>query len=301
MTIEENLAEFHGLPVRNYVPGEGLPDAGAVAWRLRRAPDGPPFLDGLLRPFLAEPSVGHVQALVLGTWVDDLGDSSAPLVDELVGSTDRLPALRALFLGDVTGEECDLARIRHGDVTGPVEALTALEEYGVRGGSGEITMRPFASASLRRLTFQSDGLPVAVVRAVGASDLPNLEHLELWLGAEEASIGDLQPILAGDRFPALQRLGLRNAEIADEVATALATAPVVRQIAVLDLSLGTLGDEGVTALLRGQPLAHLALLDLHHHYLSDDGMAYVRASGLTVDLSDQQVEVDGERYVAVAE
>lgn len=94
---------------------------------------------------------------------------------------------------------------------------------------------------------------------------------------------------------------LPNTAIADEVAAALATAPVTARIEQLDLSLGTLGDDGAMALLRGQPLHHLSFLDLHHHYLSEDGMAYVRANGLAVDVSGRQEEVDGERYVAVGE
>lgn len=305
MTIDHNLTEFHGRPVRDYVPGGGLADAGEVAWRLRWEWDGPPFLDGQLHPFLAEPDVALVRALVIGLWSDDYSDHSGELITELASYAHLLPALRALFLGDMTFEECEVSWIHHGDVTALAEAFPALEEYGVRGGSEEITVRPFASASLRKLTFESGGLPVAVVRAVSNSELPSLEHLELWLGTDDyggdASIADLAPILDGERFPALRRLGLRDSVIADEVAASLAAAPVAGRLEILDLSLGTLGDEGALALLQGQPLAHLSLLDLHHHYLSDHGMAQVRASGLNVDLSDRQTGDGGDRYVAVGE
>lgn len=305
MTIDDHLLEFHGLPVQDYVPGQGLAEADEVAWRLRREPGGSPLLEGRLLPFLAEPDVGRVRAVVVGCWSDDPHDASGPVVDGLVAQAERLPALRGLFLGDVTYEECATSGIRHGDVTSPVEAFPALEEYGVRSGSEHITVRPFACRSLRRLTFDGTGLPAAAVRAVAASDLPHLEHLELWLGPDEggggATVGDLAPILAGEGFPSLQRLGLRDAAIADELAVALAAAPVVGQLRVLDLSLGTLGDDGVLALLRGRSLDHLALLDLHHHYLSDGVMAHARASGLLVDLSDQQHEEAGCRSVAVGD
>lgn len=164
-------------------------------------------------------------------------------------------------------------------------------------------LRPFSSRSLRRLTLEGGGLPGTAVLSLCLSALANLERLELWLGSEEsggdATLADLRPILAGGTFPALRRLGLRNSDCADDLAAALASAPVTARVEELDLSLGTLGDDGAPALLRGQSLSHLSFLDLHHHYLSDDGMAHVLASGLTVDLSEQQDEVDGERYVAV--
>lgn len=303
MAVDENLTELAGCPVRDYTPGEGLPDAAEVAWRVRLQPDGPPFLDGQLLPFLEEPEVAQVRALVIGRWAEDPSVDSSELVVELVDQADRLPALRALFLGDIAEDEWEISYIRHGDVTALAEAFPALEDYGIRGGSGQIIVRPLSSRSLRRLVLESAGLPGAVVRKLGQSSLPNLEHLELWLGSEDAggdaTLVDLQPILAGDAFARLRRLGLRNSDLADEIAAALATAPVTGRIVELDLSLGTLGDDGALALLRGQPLSHLADLDLHHHYLTDDGMAHVRASGLHVDLSDRQDEVDGERFVAV--
>ncbi|GLY24951.1 hypothetical protein [Micromonospora sp. NBRC 101691] len=58
-----------------------------------------------------------------------------------------------------------------------------------------------------------------------ASELPALTDLELWIGTPDyggdTEVADLAPLLAGERFPALRRLGLRNAEIADALVTAL--------------------------------------------------------------------------------
>ncbi len=305
MTMDDHLLELHGLGAQDYIPGAGLADVEQVAWRLQREPGGRPLLEGRLVPFLAEPDLGRVRALVIGCWADDPQADSRTLLVELAAHAERMPALRALFLGDITYEECEPSGIRHGDVTALAAAFPLLEEYGVRCGSEQITVRPLASQALRRLTFDGSGLPAAAVQAIARSDLPNLEHLELWLGSEEhgggATPDDLAPILAGRRFPALRYLGLRDAGIADDLAGALASAPVLAQLRVLDLSLGTLGDDGVLALLRGQRLAHLSLLDLHHHYLTDGAMAHVRASGLSVDLSDQQQEGAGSRSVAVAD
>jgi hypothetical protein len=151
------------------------------------------------------------------------------------------------------------------------------------------------------------------VRAVGACDLPALEHLELWLGVEryggDATVADLAPVLAGGRFRRLRHLGLQDSEIQDEIAAALAAAPVLAQLESLSLAMGTLTDAGAEALLGGQPLTHLKRLDLHHHFLGDAMLDRFRdlfgACGVEVDLSEQETPArwnDEEwRYVAVSE
>jgi hypothetical protein len=162
---------------------------------------------------------------------------------------------------------------------------------------------------LTSLILQSGGLPVDVVREVCSAHLPNLEHLELWLGSDNyggnATVEDLGPILSGKLFPKLQSLRLRDSEITDEIATAIAAAPVLERIRLLDLSLGTLGDAGAAALLSSPAIAKLEKLDIHHHYCSEDIVARLQALGITVDASEpqQEDEYDGEtyRYAAVTE
>ncbi|MFI0814296.1 leucine-rich repeat domain-containing protein [Streptomyces sp. NPDC021098] len=169
--------------------------------------------------------------------------------------------------------------------------------------------------ALRRLTVQSGGLPVNVVRGVGASELPALEHLDLWLGTSEygadCKAADLEPILTGARLPRLRHLALRNSEMQDEVAAAVASAPVVARLKVLDLSMGTLSDVGAAALLSGQPLTHLTKLDLHHNYLSEPVRQRIRQAlepaGVEVDLAQDDAERDADdngptqRYVSAGE
>src|SRR5947199_8578598 len=100
MTIDDHLIELYGLPVQDYVPGQGLRDAGEVAWRLRTEPAGHSFEDRLL-PFLAEPDVDRVQALVIGCWTDDpVHEDSDVVVQALAAASVRLSSLRAVFLGD---------------------------------------------------------------------------------------------------------------------------------------------------------------------------------------------------------
>ncbi len=142
---------------------------------------------------------------------------------------------------------------------------------------------------------------------MGASELPNLEHLDLWLGEDnyggDATVADLAPFLGGERLPALRHLGLEDSEIQDEIAAAVAGAPVVARLESLSLAMGILTDQGAEALLAGQPLTHLRKLDLHHHFLSDAMVARVKAAlpGVEVDL-DEQEKPDGDwHYIAVSE
>ncbi|MEV7028304.1 leucine-rich repeat domain-containing protein, partial [Kitasatospora sp. NPDC093558] len=107
----------------------------------------------------------------------------------------------------------------------------------------------------------------------------------------------------GSRFPALRHLGLQNSEFQDDIAAAVAHAPVMARLETLNLSMGVLTDQGAGALLEGQPLTHLRALDLHHHYLTGEMQERLREAlpGVAVDLSGAGKPDDRWRYVAVAE
>ncbi|MEU9849430.1 STM4015 family protein [Streptomyces sp. NPDC047985] len=282
MTDIKHPETFHGLPVLT-LPGPGaqgsdpLPAADSVAWRLESA--WHLTFAELWRYFVGAVDTTKVRALLIGPWGREDYGSFAPVVEALAAHADRFPALKALFLADVVSEECELSWLEMADITPVLEAFGSLEELTVRGcgdafdDGTKLGLRPVRHTSLKRLRFESGGLPSEVVRAVGASELPALEHLELWLGVPEfggdAGVEDLAPLLSGASFPALRHLGLQNSEIQDEIAAAVASAPVVAQLESLCLAMGTLGDEGVEALLSGQPLTHLTSLDLHHHFAGE--------------------------------
>ena len=58
---------------------------------------------------------------------------------------------------------------------------------------------------------------------------------------------------------------MRNSDQADEFASEIASSPVLKQIEVLDLSLGVLTDAGAEALLASPATKKLKRLDLHHN------------------------------------
>ncbi|MEU4774201.1 STM4015 family protein [Micromonospora sp. NPDC023644] len=285
-------------------------DPSAVAWRLEVEDHDaePEEFVGLVRALREQVPPDSVRALVIGEW-GEAYERPLPIAP-LVEAAGEWTGLRAVFLADLTYEQCEISWLTHGDITGLLAAYPLLGVLWVRGAQG-LRLEPIRHAELRELRFESGGLPAALVRAVGACELPALHRLDLWLGRRDyggdASAEDLAGVLSGAGLPALRYLAACNAEIADAVAAAVATAPIVPRLEALDLSKGTLTDEGAKALLAGQPLTHLTRLDLHHHYLSEEMAASVVAAlpGVQVDLADAQTaeEYDGKpyRYTAVGE
>lgn len=312
----QHLHEFGGLPVVDFqhTSDEGSrPAADAVAWRVSVDPydDDRPWEEEFA-DFLDQVDPAAVRALVIGQWGEAYEETSDVPINLVIAAADRLTSLEAVFVGDLEAEEAEITWIQQSDVTVLLAAFPALTEFGVRGGS-ELVFPPTKHERLRALTFQAGGLPAEVVRGVLDSELPALERLDLWLGVSayegNTNLTDLAPLLSGTRFPRLNHLGVRNSEIQNEIASAVASAPVVARLRVLDLSNGTLGDEGAAALLEGQPLTHLELLDLHHHFLTDAMAERVRSAlephGVRVDLSEKR-EPWGDRgaagrYTAVSE
>lgn len=307
--INENLTEFYGKPVVDYTPGEALANASATAYRVRLSWEdfkNNESLSGRLTTLFADPSAGELEALVLGLWDED-GDGEAIRkgVKVLADAKDRLPHLKALFIGDVISEENEISWIAQGDLSPLWSAYPQLEELGVRGGN-HLSLGQLVLPRLKKLVVQAGGLPVSVVQEVANASLPELTHLELWLGTDEyggdASVDDVRPILNATRFPKLTYLGLRDAVIVDDIASVIGESRIVTQLRVLDLSLGTLTDKGALALASAGNLGGLEKLDIHHHFVSPEGLARLRELGVALDASDPQEpdEYGGETYYYVA-
>ncbi|MBA3469194.1 MAG: STM4015 family protein [Herpetosiphonaceae bacterium] len=308
MAIYAHTRHFAGTSIANWEPEETVGDPIGTQARIGVSYDDADgaWLDQL-DALLSSPAAAETTALVFGMWSADGGDS-AGIVEALVAGRDRLPKLQAIFIGDILYEEQEISWIQQSDVSPLFDAFPKLEHLCIRGANG-LSLGALRHANLRSLVIQSGGLSRAVVAEVSAGQLPSLEHLELWLGdpnyGGDATVEDLAPLLAGGLFPKLRYLGLRDCAFADELAVAVATAPVLEQIKVLDLSLGVLSDAGAAALLASPAVAKLELLDLHHHYMSDELVERIKALGIQVDVSDQQkADINDDeinRYVAVSE
>ena len=204
----------------------------------------------------------------------------------------------------MTFEDCEISWIIQGNYQSLLQAFPQLEVLRIRGATS-LQLPAFSLPALRELVIESGGLPREISEGLAQSTLPSLERLELWLGTDEYGFdGDVdlfRGVLQKLRSPKLRHLGLRDSEIADQVATWLATEGWVAELDTLDLSLGTLGDEGAKALLASPHVTKLKRLDLSHHYISAPVQAQLRAAIPGVVLDDPQEPDEGNRYVAVGE
>jgi hypothetical protein len=309
--INEHVQEFAGKPVREWEPGEVIADPAGSVYRIAlsydEAESGTTWREKF-EGFLSQPAASEVTGIVVGLWGDtSKGELNAEaVVEALVAAREKLPNLKALFIGDIISEEFEISWITQTDVSPVFAAYPKLEHFCVRGGEG-LRLGSLNLDRLKSLIIESGGLDVSVVRDITSSNLPQLEHLEVWLGDDNyganTEIVDLAPTLSGRLFPKLKVLGLRDSQLSDAIAVAVSQAPILERLRVLDLSLGTLSDDGAAALLTSAGIAGLEFLDIHHHYCSDEMVNKLEGLGVKLDASDPQDpdEYDGERYVAVSE
>jgi hypothetical protein len=304
MGIYQHAEKFVGKPVVEYTTEIGIAYPIEIIYRLSVEYESEHSILDLLAHFTEHPNASQVPGLIIGMW--DYDESSQAVVEFLTNASQKLPSLSALFLGDITGDENEISWIQQCNLSPLLNVYPQLEYPRVRGNDG-LSFGDIKHDRLKTLIVETGGLSVERVREVCQSQLPQLEHLELWLGDEnysgDATVADLAPILTGSLFPKLKYLGLRDSCKADSVATAIANAPILGKIKVLDLSLGNLGDVGAAALLASPFINQLEKLDLNHHYISESLRSEFEKLGIEVDLSDEQQADDDEeyRYIAVSE
>lgn len=310
MSIYKNLETFHDLPVKDFKAPGDIADFAAVATRLRCDYDDEDQLADHLTRLLEEPGASAIRALILGLWTQDgeaMDASPQEAIELLVASKDKLPNLVALFVGDIVSEENEISWIHNTDMSALWSAFPKLEEFRVRG-TNDLRLGKINHGALKKLVIESGGLPAGIAREALEANAP-LEHLELWFGDDgygrTTEIGDLTALLEGKLFPNLKTLGLRNSEIANEIAVQLAASPILERIEHLDLSLGTFRDPGAEALAASGRIGHLKSLDVHHHYMSDEARQKLAAAtpNLIVDEAEEADDWDGEPhyYVSVSE
>lgn len=307
--IYENLNEWQGYAVRDYELGETLADPKAVAYRLRTDWDAEtPVLDQIAA-LVTSPGAEAIECLVIGAWQgDDTSTDSGDVIQALAAARGKLPNLRHLFFGDIVGEENEISWIEQGDMSPLLTAYPSLETLTVRGSNGLSFGRP-SHDRLQTLHVQAGGLPATVLHELADADLPALRDLEVWLGDEgyggDATAEDVAALLVPGRFPKLDRLGIKNSPMQDEVAGLVAASPVLKQIKHLDLGMGSLTDEGVDALLTAD-LSNLDSVSINHHYVSDEAVDRLKAKLPNVSAKDRQEPDDWgdgqlHRFIAVSE
>lgn len=289
----DHISELAGWKVKDWSPDDGPLDPTHFIYRIAVEYDDQQSWSDKLGSFLQDPAAKEITGLVVGLWTTDVLEESDSIavVETLAAASPRLPALKILFIGDILSEESEISWIEQTDLSQIFQAYPQLAYFGARGGSS-LRLGNIQLQYLRTLVIEAGGLSREVVHDIQSSDLPALEHLEIWLGTPDyggdTTIEDLAPLLRKPLFPKLRYLGLRNSAITNGIASVFAYAPILERIEVFDLSLGTLTDEGAQVLLQSPLIAKLKKLDVHHHFCSDEMTAQLKQLSIEVDASGQE-------------
>lgn len=312
----EHVENFAGLPVSNYdstVPLTG----NDKAWRIATDPwdDELPPVEESFAAFFADPKVGEVTAVVIGPWGE--GDESPDeVIKALSEGADKLPNLRAIFLGDIVQEENEMSWIEQDNVSPLLNAYPNLEILHIRGVgvSFEAGIRHNSLKHLVQETIEEydNG---GIYRCIANASFPQLEYLEVWHAEQQSPYADepngMGELLGQDALPNLKHLGLRNSKSIDKaIADTVVSSPLLAHLEALDFSGGTFGDDGANALLEAHAagkLANITTIEVSNHYMSDEVQAKFTGLGIEITGVDNKGEEedwgDGEmyRYIMVSE
>lgn len=307
MTISEQSEVFFGKKIIAYKAGEPIDNDPSLVYRIAQEYDDDLKLQELLTEFLTKVDKSQLQALVIGMWDEPFDEGPAAALQLLIDQAEHLPQFKALFVGDMTYEECEISWIIQTDYSPVLQAFPKLQALRIRG-SNSLVIPPLKLPELQELIIECGGMPAAVLHSLAQSELPALSHLELWIGTEEYGFdGSLDDVIAAVQklqTPSLRYLGLRDAEIADAIAVWLSSQDWLGQLQTLDLSLGTLGDDGARALMASEhldTLRNLPKLDLSHHFITEAVQTQLRQVLPNAVLDDAQDPDDDYRFVAVGE
>ena len=195
--------------------------------------------------------------------------------------------------------------IQQADYSDFYQHFQALETFGVRFGEG-LKLGNINLPYLKNLVVETGGMNSEVLTDVVNSELPYLEHLELWLGTDEYGCNIEAPHLRQllDReFPRLKFLGLKNYHKQDELAQNLLGAKALKNVESLDLSMGTLTNVGAEALFNNNELLDLKHINCRWHYISNAWQMKLKekfaAQNINLQDAEEADDYDGKAYYYV--
>ncbi|OKH53508.1 hypothetical protein NIES2101_10270 [Calothrix sp. HK-06] len=307
--LEERLPQhknhqmFANREIADFDPATGITDPTKKAYALRceyDSSDDEKNMAEKVTELSNDPNAGKLEALVIGMWNEPYDTSSSSIIDALVEAKNSFTNLKALFIGDMNSEDCEISWIIQSDISPILRAYPELEILQVRGGTHLAFNPPVRHDNLKALVVETGGLSRVTVDEICSMNLPALKHLEIWLGSAnyggDAWIENVKPILEDLIFPNLNYLGLCNSEFTDEIAHAVVYSLLLDSISVLDLSMGTLGNDAAQVLLDCPKINNLDLLNLDDNFLSTETLK--KFFKLDVEVySDEQKQEDTDYYI----
>ncbi|MFN6564768.1 MAG: STM4015 family protein [Nostoc sp. ChiSLP01] len=306
---ESDITQFANRQVVDFEKNISIVEPVNKAYALRYEYDNEEDLPSQISRLLQEPNAEKLEALVFGLWAEAYERDSSDIVQTLVDAKKYLTNLKAIFIGDIAYDECEISWIQQSDISPILQAYPKLEILQLRGGDGLHFCPPVRHNCLKALIVETGGLSQDTVAQICNLNLPALEHLELWFGSEDYGgdcwVEDIHPIIFEGRFPNLTYLGLRNSQFTDEIVNAIVTSPIINSISVLDLSMGTLSDAGAEELLNCEAINYLDILNVSESFLFQEMIEKLSGLNVRVLASNQKKEDDDSyihsRYCSVAE
>ncbi|BAY82615.1 leucine rich repeat variant [Calothrix parasitica NIES-267] len=313
----QHAGRFANRYVEDYSSESGIENPENTAYALRWDYDGVkrsstegnrPSIAEQITSISQDSRAGKLEALIIGLWADDTEVGSDEIVNRLVDAKNKLTNLEAIFIGDIHYQESEISWIAQSDISPILRAYPQLKVLQIRGGERLQFSPPVRHNNLQTLIVETGGLSSETVAQICNLNLPALEHLELWLGADEyggdCTVIDIKPILEDLIFPDLSYLGLRNSQFADDIAEAVIKSDLIKTISVLDLSLGNLTDKGAEILLNCSDVNELDILNVSEARLSEKMICKLAKLDcrLLADKQETDNDYDDEyRYCAVTE
>ncbi|KAF0979750.1 hypothetical protein FDP41_000903 [Naegleria fowleri] len=197
--------------------------------------------------------------------------------------------IRSLFFLDVHFSFCEVSWMKLGDLSKVLNTFPKLAHWTSMGSEQLQFSTACSHSTLRSIVLISAGLSKPILKELFCMKLPNLCHLELFLGddcrrdaRQDFKPEFIQELLKSPKhehsFPSLDYLGLRNYQHIDAIAPSIFENPFSKRVRMIDISLGTLSDEGAKSFIEilkneekmNQKFLNLEILDVHNSYLSKE-------------------------------
>ncbi|KAL9653382.1 hypothetical protein ABK040_002018 [Willaertia magna] len=225
--------------------------------------------------------------------------------------------IRSIHLNDVDMDTCECSWLQLFDITEWIIILPDLQFWKSKG-MNDLSFSKIKHFQLRSISLITGGLPKEVLDGIMNSYLPNLIHLDLWLGVKDYGldfnanylINNLLTKEENGYFPSLEYLGLRNCDFVNEIIKPLFESSIAKRLRYIDLSLGTLCDEGIEQSieileksLNCDDFICLEALDFSSSYISGVVRGRLLNLPIIIDVSNRRTEEfdSNERYVTLTE
>lgn len=232
-------------------------------------------------------------------------------VDYLLHYYPQLTNLKALFFADESNDrgerrwEYKRYRVGLDEASLILEAYPQLEFLRIQGRCS-LGFSHIKHDHLKSLIVETRSLDYKTLEEIIILDLPKLEYLEIWLGADfdyrikrfqgqnndvEFLTNLLLPLLLEESFPNLKYLGFCSCEWADDLVTFLQNSPIIERLRILNLARGTLTDKGAEVLLNCPAINNLHTLDVSMNLLSPEMVKNLSQLNCNVIAEPQDVDI----------